>query len=155
MLRFLQRWIKGPEVKTPWSTRLERRGCDLNLWCDKFRAKALDVSEGGMRLKVPVGAEIRDSVILNYGGGIWVESKVVWTRANEHDVEIGVSFVDVEWRVKRWLKSLKGHNFIANNYAGQKAMAVKSKVQNPAKKKKKPARIGRISLGAKLGEMSN
>ena len=108
-----------------------------------------------MRLKVPAGATIRDSVILNYGGAIWVEGKVVWTRQNEHDVEIGISFEDAEWRVQRWLKSLKGHNFIANNQVNQKALAVRSRGKKTAKKKKKPVRTGRISLGAKLGEMSN
>lgn len=154
MLRFLQRWIKGPELEVaPWVTRLERRGCDLNLWCDKFRAKALDVSEGGMRLKVPVDAELRESVILNYGGGIWVESKVVWTRRTEHDVEIGVSFIDTETRVTRWLRSLRGHNFLNRNRTRAKAPVATSTAAKPAKKK--PVRAGRISLGAKLGEMAN
>ncbi len=152
MLQRLVKWIshrvQGSEVTAELVKRAHRKDCHLTLWCDQVRAHAVNVSESGMRLRLPRSVDLREVVTLSDGHKLTIEGRVVWVRSAETGTEVGLQFQDADWRVNRWIRSLDGHGHVeqAARRLDQKALPA------PRPKPRKAERT--ISLGVNLGELS-
>jgi hypothetical protein len=84
------------------STREPRQLCCRSFWCGQDRVHALNLSIGGMCLRIDRRVEPGEVVELHHGPQLKVKARVAWVRRLENCTEFGVQFQDSVDRVTEW-----------------------------------------------------
>lgn len=84
--------------------REPRKVCHQSFWCDSDRAHGLNISEGGMCLRLDRRAEVGESVVLSHGPALQVKGRIAWARRLQNCTEVGVQFQDSEAQAKAWFE---------------------------------------------------
>lgn len=101
LLERLSRWFK------PCQERESREVCHQSFWCGDDRAHGLNLSNGGMCLRLARRAEPGEKVILSHGPVLKVKGRIAWTRRLQHCTEVGVEFLDTAANCERWTSYLR------------------------------------------------
>lgn len=83
--------------------RKPRQVCHQSFWFNEDRAHALNVSDGGMCIRVASRAEQGEEVTLSHGPELRVHGRVAWTRRLKNCTEVGIQFLDTDSKTKVWL----------------------------------------------------
>lgn len=87
--------------------REARKVCHQSFWCGQDRAHAINLSTGGMCLRIARRAEPGEEVVLSHGPLYSVKGRIAWTRRLKNCTEVGIQFVDTQAKMKSWLGFLR------------------------------------------------
>lgn len=87
--------------------RESREVCHQSFWCGEDRAHAINISPGGMCLRIARRAEPGEEVVLSHGPLYSVKGRIAWTRRLKTCTEIGIQFMDTQANMKNWIGFLK------------------------------------------------
>ena len=82
--------------------REQRRLCCQSFWCGQDRVHALNLSSGGMCLRIDRRVNPGEIVELHLGPQLKVNARVAWTRQLAACTEFGVQFLDTLERIRDW-----------------------------------------------------
>ena len=82
--------------------REPRQLCCHSFWCGEDRAHALNLSGGGMCLRIDRRVEPGEMVELHHGPQLRVKARVAWVRRLANCTEFGVEFLDTAEATKEW-----------------------------------------------------
>ena len=84
------------------NSRELRQLCCHSFWCGEDRVHALNLSMGGMCLRIDRRVEPGEIVELHHGPQLRVKARVAWVRRLAACTEIGVQFQDAVARITEW-----------------------------------------------------
>lgn len=84
------------------SPRELRQLCCHSFWCGQDRVHALNLSNGGMCLRIDRRIEPGETVELHHGPQLRVKARVAWVRQLAACTEFGVQFLDNKQQIEQW-----------------------------------------------------